>query len=82
MPLFVGGFIVMVLIASTGIVPEPVLDIAKLFQTGFLAAAMFALGMGVRVKTLIEVGPKPFVLAAVTTIVVAAVALAGVMLVG
>ena len=81
-PMFVGGFIVMVLIASTGIVPGPVLDIAKLFQTGFLAAAMFALGMGVRVKTLIEVGPKPFVLAAATTVVVAAVALAGVMLVG
>ncbi|EPR76225.1 putative membrane protein YeiH [Leifsonia rubra CMS 76R] len=81
-PLFVGGFIVMVLIASTGIVPEPMLDIAKLFQTGFLAAAMFALGMGVRVKTLIKVGPKPFVLAATTTVVVAAVALAGVLLVG
>jgi uncharacterized integral membrane protein (TIGR00698 family) len=81
MPLFVAGFIVMVLLRSSGILPTPVLDVTKLFQTIFLAAAMFALGTGVRVKSLIKVGPKPFLLATITTIVVAAVALAGVLLV-
>lgn len=81
MPLFVAGFLVMVLIASSGVVPEPALDVAKVFQTVFLAAAMFALGTGVRVKSLIRVGPRPFALAASTTIIVVAVALGGVLIV-
>jgi uncharacterized membrane protein YadS len=82
LPLFVAGFIAMVVLRSSGIMPASVLDISKLFQTVFLAAAMFALGTGVRVKSLIKVGPKPFLLATTTTIVVAAVALGGVLLVG
>ncbi|MEO6504772.1 MAG: putative sulfate exporter family transporter [Terrimesophilobacter sp.] len=81
MPLFVAGFIVMVLLRSTGILPQPVLDVTKLFQTVFLAAAMFALGTGVRVRSLIKVGPKPFLLATITTVIVAAVALAGILIV-
>jgi uncharacterized integral membrane protein (TIGR00698 family) len=81
MPLFVLGFIVLVLIRSSGIIPEPVLDVAGIFQAVFLAAAMFALGTGVRIKDLIKVGPRPFLLALVTTVVVAAVALAGVLIV-
>ena len=81
MPLFVVGFIVMVLIRSSGILPTPVLDVTGLAQTIFLAAAMFALGTGVKVKSLIRVGPRPFLLATVTTIVVATVALVGVLLV-
>jgi Predicted membrane protein len=81
MPLFVVGFIVLVLVRSSGIVPIPVLDVARLLQTVFLAAAMFALGTGVRVRSLMKVGPKPFLLALATTIVVAVVALGGVLLV-
>lgn len=80
MPLFVLGFIVMVAIRSLGILPAGVLDAASVIQTALLSAAMFALGAGVRIKSLIKVGPKPFALAACSTVVVAAVAFAGVTL--
>ena len=79
-PLFVAGFIVMVLIRSTGFVPEQVLGVAKIFETALLAAAMFALGTGVRFATFKSVGFKPFALAAASTVVVAGTALGGVLL--
>jgi uncharacterized integral membrane protein (TIGR00698 family) len=78
-PLFVAGFIVMVLIRSTGILPMPVLDVARVVQTALLAAAMFALGTGVHLRRLVKVGVKPLLLALASTIVVASVALAGVL---
>jgi Predicted membrane protein len=80
-PLFVLGFIAMVLLRSTGWLPTPVLDIGKVAQTALLAAAMFALGMGVHVKRIVKVGPKPFLLALASTAVVASTALAGVLIV-
>lgn len=81
-PLFVASFIVLVLVRSTGIVPDSVLDIAKFCGTALLTAAMFALGAGVRIATMKKVGPKPFILAAAATVWVAAIALGGVLLVG
>ncbi|WP_091179658.1 YeiH family protein [Paramicrobacterium humi] len=81
-PLFVAGFIAMVLVRSTGIVPAGVLGAASVVQTALLSAAMFALGAGVRIRSLIRVGPKPFLLALCSTIVVAAIALSGVLLLG
>ncbi|RMB60139.1 YeiH family protein [Tessaracoccus antarcticus] len=79
-PLFVVGFLAMVAVASLHLLPTPALDAAKLLQTAFLAIAMFALGLGVRIKSLIKVGPKPLVLGAVSTVLVTGVALAGVTL--
>ncbi|MCW4456729.1 YeiH family protein [Microbacterium sp. MPKO10] len=81
MPLFVAGFIVMVVLRSTGIVPEIVVDAASVVQNALLSAAMFALGAGVKIRNLVKVGPKPFALAACSTLVVAGIALGGVMLV-
>lgn len=81
-PLFVIGFIAMVLLRSTGWLPDPVLEGGKLAQTALLAAAMFALGMGVHVKRIITVGPRPFLLALASTIVVACTALAGILIAG
>lgn len=80
-PLFVVGFMLMVLLRSSGILPDQVIAGAKMVQTALLTAAMFALGTGVRFATFSKVGPKPFVLAAVSTLVVAAVALGGTLLV-
>lgn len=79
-PLFVLGFLAMVAVASLHLLPHDVLAVAKLVQTALLAAAMFALGMGVRLRTLAKVGPRPFVLGALTTCWVASIALAGVVL--
>ena len=79
-PGFVLGFLLMVALASTRLLPHQLLAVAKLVQTTLLAAAMFALGMGVRIRSLAQVGPRPFVLGAVTTVWVAAVAWCGVAL--
>lgn len=82
MPLFVAGFIAMVIIRSLGFVPAPVLDIAKVAQQILLAAAMFALGAGVRFELFRKIGAEPFILAASATVIVGAVGLGGVLLFG
>ncbi len=81
-PLFVIGFLVMVALRSTGLVPADALQIAKLAQLGLLSTAMFALGCSVRLTTLRQAGPRPFVLGAVATSVVAGLAYAAAALVG
>ena len=79
-PLFVLGFLAMVLLRSFVPLPPPVLDLGSLLQTALLAAAMFALGTGVKVRRLLQVGPRPFALAALSTLLVAALGLSGVLL--
>ncbi|GAA3516971.1 YeiH family protein [Dietzia aurantiaca] len=79
-PLFIIAFLACVGLRSVGVVPEVVLDVAKVAQTALLAAAMFGLGTGVRFATLRAVGPRPFVLAAIATVIVTGVALVGVQL--
>ena len=80
MPLFVVGFIVMVLVATTGWVPTSVLGAAKTLQQFLLATAMFALGLGVHVKSLVKLGAKPVLLGACSTLVIIAVVLTGIAL--
>ena len=80
MPLFVVGFIVMVLVATTGWVPASVLGAAKTLQQFLLATAMFALGLGVHVKSLVKLGAKPVLLGACSTLVIIAVVLTGIAL--
>lgn len=80
-PLFVVGFLVMVGVASLEIIPAPALGVLKIIQTACLAVAMFALGLGVRIKTLVKVGPKPLLLGAASTVFIAGLALGGVLLV-
>ncbi|MFD5867567.1 YeiH family protein [Corynebacterium sp. NPDC060344] len=78
MPLFVAGFLAMVVIRSTGLVPVVVIEVAGVAEQWLLGAAMFALGTGVRASLLRSVGAAPFVMAALTTIVVASIGLIGV----
>lgn len=79
-PLFVAGFLAMVVVRSFVPVPEAVLTTAGIAQTLLLSTAMFALGLGVKVKALVAVGPRPFVLAALSTLLVAGLALSGILL--
>ncbi len=81
-PLFVLAFVGCAALRSTGVLPEALLGYAKLVQTGLLTAAMFALGTAVQVSTLRKVGGRPLVLAAISTVWVATIALVGVLLVG
>ncbi|MDY3049829.1 MAG: putative sulfate exporter family transporter [Rothia sp. (in: high G+C Gram-positive bacteria)] len=80
-PLFVAGFMAMVLVRSCLPLPEAVLVAGSSAQTALLAAAMFALGCNVDVRKLLRVGFRPFILAALSTALVAGVSLAGVTLV-
>lgn len=81
-PLFVLAFLVMVLLRSFLPLSSFVLTTGKLAQTVLLAAAMFGLGCGVKVKSLMKVGASPFLLATLATVLVSSIAFVGVSLVG
>lgn len=79
-PLFVLGFLTMVVLRSSLALPDGVLQAGKATETALLAAAMFALGCGVSVTGLRRVGARPFILAALSTAVMASAALIGVLI--
>jgi uncharacterized integral membrane protein (TIGR00698 family) len=81
-PLFVLAFLACAALRTTGVLPAGVLAGAKLTQTAFLTAAMFALGAGVNIASLRRVGLRPFGLAAISTVWVAGIALTGVLIAG
>ena len=74
------GALLLALVATTGLVPAPVLDATKVLQQLLLATAMFALGLGVNVKSLIKLGIRPVVLGLLSTLVIIAVVLIGIAL--
>lgn len=81
-PGFVAGFVALVLVNTWVPLPGPVLDVASTVGTALLAAAMFALGCGVRVGGLRRAGPGPALLAAAATGWVATIGLAGTLALG
>lgn len=81
-PFFVVGFVIAAAVRATGIVPEVGLEVASWLQTLFLASAMFALGSSVKASTLRSVGGRPVALAALVTLVIGLVGLAGALLLG
>ena len=72
-PLFVVGFLAMIAVRSTGLVPEEVLSVARVATTVLLAAALFALGTAVRPGALLRTGRRGLVLGALSTLLVAGV---------
>lgn len=81
-PPFVVGFLAMVLLRSFVPLPDGVVSAGGVAQTWLLAAAMFGLGCGVRVRALLRVGLRPFALAALSTLLVATIAGVGVAVTG
>ena len=81
-PLFVLGFLVVVLLRSTGAVPEGALALLGQLQTVILAAALFAMGTGVRLAPLLRGSGRVVLLGVGSTLVVATVSLAGVLVLG
>ena len=75
MPVFVVGFLGCVIVRSLGWVPQPALAPIATVQTVSLALAMFALGAGVQIPTLIHSGGRALILGAASTVVVAGVSL-------
>ena len=80
-PLFILGFLAMVLLRSFVDLPGAVISAGSFAQTALLSAAMFGLGCGVKVRSLLQVGARPFILAAASTVLVAGISLAGILLV-
>lgn len=79
-PLFILGFLAMVVLRSTVALPDEVIAAGGFLQTALLSAAMFGLGCGVKIQNLIHVGVKPFILAFGSTTLVTSIALAGTLL--
>ncbi len=81
-PLFVLGFLAAVALRSTGLLPGGMLAVVAHLQTVALAAALFGMGTGVRLASLVRGSGRLLLLAASSTLVVATVSLAGVRLLG
>ena len=81
-PLFVLGFLAMVLLRTLDVVPAGLLDAASVVQSVLLAAAMFALGLGVRLRTLVQVGPRPALLGLIATAVILSIGAGGALVLG
>ncbi len=79
-PWFVVGFVAAVALRSFGVVPAPVLAVLVTASTLAFVAAMFALGLGVDVPTLVRTGRRSLVLGALSAVLVTATALVGVLL--
>lgn len=80
-PLFMLGFILLVIVRSTLHVPADVLATAGSIQSFLLASAMFGLGTSVRLKALLRRGGRTLTLAAGSTAIVCLVGLGGALLV-
>jgi uncharacterized integral membrane protein (TIGR00698 family) len=61
-PVFVVGFLVLVAVRTTGVLPGAVLGGVKAVDGYLLAAGLFALGTGVRLSTMRETGARAMVL--------------------
>lgn len=81
-PMFVVGFFGCVVLRTTGLLPDGALTTAATIQSWLLAAALFGLGTGVRVRSLLRGSGPVLVLGAGTSLVASMVALAGVLMLG
>nr|WP_209518681.1 putative sulfate exporter family transporter [Streptomyces syringium] len=79
-PLFVLGFLAMVAVRSTGLVPGGVLDVAQHAQELLLAAALFGLGSAVHLPSLVRTGGRVAALGLSSWVVVAGASYVGVLL--
>lgn len=81
-PLFVLGFLAMMLVRTSGLVPQAVLSAAQVLTTLLFAAALFGLGSAVRVGRLLRTGRRGLVLGALSTVLVALTGLAALAVAG
>jgi uncharacterized integral membrane protein (TIGR00698 family) len=81
-PLFVGGFLAMIALRSTGVVPAGLLSVAASTTTVLFTAALFALGAAVRPADLLRTGRRGLALGALSALLVAGVGLVALLLAG
>lgn len=81
-PLFVAGFLLAICLSSFGVLPASWLVAAKAVQSALLAAALFGLGTGIALPSLLRTGGRALVLGMSSWLLVATVAYFGVRIAG
>lgn len=76
-PGFIIGFMITVLIRTSVDLPANVLSLASLTQTLLLSSAMFALGLGVHLRSIFSKGSKSLLLGLIATAIIVTVAATG-----
>ncbi len=79
-PIFIVGFVVLMLVRTFLPVPDAVLAIAATAQSALLAAALFAIGASLRLERLLRSGPRALLAGALSWIAILAMALAAALL--
>lgn len=77
-PLFLAGFLIAILVRTSGILSDSWLSVADTIQTVLLGAALFALGSGVKFRSLVQTGGKAFIVGIIGWAIIAALAWAGI----
>lgn len=80
-PGFVLGFLAMVVLGTFITLPAGLAGAIKIVQSATLAMAMAALGFGIQIRAMREVGLRPVLLGLIATIIVSLVALGGELLI-
>ena len=81
-PLFVAGFLVMVLIRSSGLIPDPWLEPIQQTERFLFTVSMVGVGFGVDLRRLAKLGGRPLALGIVTWVLVAGMSYLGVIITG
>lgn len=81
LPLFVVGFLVAILVRSSGVLSDGALDLAADAEKILLTVALAAMGLGVRIARMRRIGARPLVLGLLAWVLVAGTALAGTLVV-
>lgn len=79
-PLFVAGFLAMIALRTTGLLPDRALTLAGDAQELLLAAALFGLGSAVHLPTMVRTGGRIALLGLGSWVMVAGVSYAGVLI--
>jgi len=79
-PVFVVGFLLCSVVRTTGLVPDALLGPIAQAQTLALGAALFGLGTGVKVACLLRSSGPALLLSTISTLMVAGISLAGVLI--
>ena len=81
-PLFVAGFLIMVLIRSSGLIPDRWLEPINQTERFLFTVSMVGVGFGVDLGRLAKLGGRPLALGLVTWVLVAGMSYLGVIITG
>ena len=79
-PLFIVGFVALVLVRNFVPIPDAILTAADIVQSALLAAALFAIGASLRLERVLRSGPRALLAGALSWIAILAMALAAALL--